>query len=307
MTSRLTVTVAVGLAGLLSLAAGRALEARGATDYDAYRRHGGLRQIMPGHYVYTRQATVTFNSGIIVTSDGVVVFEPLLDETVAGEIREAIGRVTDQPVRYLISSSFHEFYSGGVGAYQDAHNIGHEQYRMHLLDMLADAPPDVQQRRLPDQTYRDQVTLYLGGKAIRILHLGRGHTRGDTAIFVPEDRIVYLGELYNHHEFPSLTDSYSGSWVEVLDRADALDADIFVPGHGLITEDPTDSREGMRRFRQLLVDLRHAVQAEVVAASTEDDAVARVSLPRYQDDIGYRRGLEGAVRRVYQELTVGLD
>ena len=47
--------------------------------------------------------------------------------------------------------------------------------------------------------------------------------------------------------------------------------------------------------------------AELVAGATEDETVARVSLPQYQDDVGYARGLEGAVRRIYAELTVGLD
>ena len=276
-------------------------------DYDAYQTNGGLREIVPGHYVFTRKATVTFNSGIIVTDDGVVVLEPLLDDEVATQVRRAVAEVTDQPVRFLISSSFHEFYSGGAGAYAEAHNIGHEAYRRHLLDALAGQPGDVVRRRLPDQTYRDRITLHVGGKEIQILHLGRGHTRGDSVVFVPEDRIVYMSELYNHREFPSLTDSYSGDWVDALGRADALEADIFVPGHGLITENPTDSRAGMRRFRQLLVDLRHAVQAEVVAGATEEEAVARVSLPGYGSDTGYDRGLEGAVRRIYTELTVGLD
>ena len=278
-----------------------------AQNYEAYAAAGGLREINPGHYVYTRKATVTFNSGIIVTDDGVVVLEPLLDDDVARQVRDAIARVTSQPIRFLISSSFHQFYAGGAGAYADAHNIGHEAYRAHLLDTLANEPADVVKRRLPDQTYRDRVTLHIGGKSIQILHLGRGHTRGDSVVFVPEDRIVYLSELYNHHEFPSLTDSYSGDWVDALGLADALEADIFVPGHGLITKNPRDSRAGMRRFRQLLVDLRYAVQAEIVAGATEAEAIARVSLPQYQDDVGYERGLERAVRRVFAELTVGLD
>lgn len=308
MTSR-SLSLPVLVSGLLLLAPGALVDAtRGARQsYDAYLNEGGLREIMPGHYVFTRKATVTFNSGIIVTDGGVVVFEPLLNDEVARTIRTAIRQVTDQRVRYLVSSSFHEFYSGGAGAYHDAHNVGHEQYRAHLLDALAGAPRDVLRRRLPDQTYRDRLTLHLGGKEIQILHLGRGHTRGDSAVFVPEDRIVYLGELYSHHEFPSLADSYSEDWVDALDRAGALDADVFVPGHGVITENPTESRRGMRRFRQLLVDLRHAVQAEIVAASTEDEAVANISLPTYAADLGYERGLEGAVRRVYQEMTVGLD
>ena len=267
----------------------------------------GLRQIIPGHYIYTRKATVTFNSGVIVTSDGVLVLEAQIDDEVARQVRDAIADVTNQPIRFLVSSTFHRFFSGGVGAYSDAHNIGHEEYRAHLLEALAAEPPDVLKTRLPDQTYRDRVTLHLGGKEIRILHLGRGHTKGDSIIFVPDDRIVYLSELYNHNEFPSLADSYSGDWVAALEVAEALAADVFVPGHGLMTENPRDSRAGMRRFRQLLVDMRQAVQAEIAAGATEDEAVANIALPQYRDYVGYDRGLAGAVRRIYTELTVRLD
>ena len=277
-----------------------------AQDYASYAASGGLREIVPGHYIYTRRATVTFNSGVIVTSDGVLVLEAQIDDEMARRVRDAIAGVTNEPVRFLVSSTFHQFYSGGVGAYSDAHNIGHAEYRAHLLEALAAEPLDVLKARLPDQTYRNRVTFYLGGKEIQIRYLGRGHTRGDSIIFVPDDRIVYLSELYSHNEFPSLADSYSGDWIAALDVADALEADIFVPGHGLMTENPRESREGMRRFRQLLVDMRQAVQAQVAAGATEDEAVARVALPQYRDYVGYDRGLEGAVRRIYTELTVGL-
>ena len=278
-------------------------------------RVGGLQPIQPGHYVYLHTddrpgVSSTFNSGVIVTSDGVVVVDALGSEAIARQAREAIAEVTDQPVRFLVSSTFHGPFTGGNAVYRDAFNIGHEHYRTDLVGLLRDMSADerlARIARLPDQTYHDRITLHLGGKEIRILHLGRAHTRGDSIVFVPEDRIAYLSEVFNFDEFPYTPDSYPGEWLRTLAAAEALEADIFVPGHGFLPDDPRETRDGLRRHRQLLLDVRDAVQRQIEQEATEDQAVAAVDLPQYRRFQGYSRAMEMAVRRWYQELTVGLD
>jgi hypothetical protein len=94
---------------------------------------GTLRQIIPGHYMYGPPG---FNSGIIVTSEGVVVLDALGSEAMARAEREAIASTTRQPVRILVSSTFHNPFSKGNVAYADALKIGHENYRTDLLDLL---------------------------------------------------------------------------------------------------------------------------------------------------------------------------
>ena len=89
--------------------------------------------------------------------------------------------------------------------------------------------------------------------------------------------------------------------------AEALEADIFVPGHGFLPEDPRDTRQGLRRHRQILTDVQWAVQQQIEQGATEDQTVANVELPQYQRFQGYSRAMEMATRRIYQELTVGLD
>ena len=275
-------------------------------------RAGGLRRIQPGHYVYlhtddTPGVSSTFNSGIIVTSHGVVVIDALGSEEIARQVREAIAGITDQPVRFLVSSTFHGRFTGGNAVYRDAFNIGHEHYRMDLMGLLRDATPEDRAVRLPDQTYRDRVTLHLGGKEIQILHLGRAHTRGDSIVFVPADRIAYLSEAFNFDEFPYTRDSYPGDWLRTLEAAEALEADVFVPGHGFLPEDPRATRAGLRRHRQILLDVRQAVESRIEQGATEDQAVAGIDLPQYRRFQGYSRAMEMAVRRMYRELTTGLD
>jgi glyoxylase-like metal-dependent hydrolase (beta-lactamase superfamily II) len=263
---------------------------------------GALRQIIPGHYVYS---SATYNSGIIATSDGVVVLDALNSEAVARAQRAAMAGTIRQPVRVLVSSTFHNNYSKGNVAYADVLKIGHEHYRTDLLELMQreKVPAEEQRARLPTETFRDRMTLYLGGKEIQILYLGRAHTRGDSIIFVPQDRIAYLSELYFADQFVFIADGYGVDWLRALDAVDALGADIVVPGHGAIPADPRETRQGLRRFRQMLVDVRDAVQNEITRGATEDQAVAAIRWPQYEKLQGYDAQRETAVRRLYQQLT----
>jgi glyoxylase-like metal-dependent hydrolase (beta-lactamase superfamily II) len=261
-----------------------------------------LRQIIPGHYTYS---STTYNSGVIVTTDGVVVLDALNSEAVARAQREAIASTIRQPVRVLVSSTFHNNYSKGNVAYSDVTRIGHENYMTDLRALMQreKVPAEEQKARLPNQTFRDRLTLYLGGKEIQILYVGRGHTRGDSIVFVPQDRIVYLSELFFADQFLFINDGYGLDWLRALDAVDALGADIFVPGHGPIPEDPRETRQSLRRFRQMLVDVRDAVQKEVARGATEDQAVAAIRWPQYEKMQAYDNQRETAVRRLYQQLT----
>jgi glyoxylase-like metal-dependent hydrolase (beta-lactamase superfamily II) len=269
------------------------------------QRQTALRQIIPGHYVFS---SGTFNSGIIVTSEGVVVLDALNSETVGKAERNAIADTIRQPVRFLVSSTFHNNYSKGNMAYADVWKIGHENYRTDLLALMRRerVPADEQKARLPDETYRDRITLHLGGKEIQVLFLGRGHTRGDSIIYVPQDRIAYLSELFFAGQFLYIDDGYGLDWLKTLEAVDTLSADIFVPAHGPIPADARETRQELGRFRQMLVDIRDAVQQEVARGSSEDQAVAAIRWPQYEKMQGYNAEREVAVRRLYQQLTGAL-
>jgi glyoxylase-like metal-dependent hydrolase (beta-lactamase superfamily II) len=266
----------------------------------------GLRQIIPGHYAYSiNTGGRTFNSGVIATSEGVLVFDALESEAVARAEREAIANVIKQPIRYLVSSPFHDPFSKGNLAYGEVFKIGHETYRAGLLDQMqrGNLSGEEQRTRLPNATYRDRMTLYLGGKEIQILYLGRAHTAGDSIIFVPQDRIAYLSEVFFHEEFPNMAGGYGVSWIEALDKILALNADIFIPGHGPIPDDPKATRASLQRLRQLLIDARDALKTEIARGATEDQAVAAIKIEQYAKLPTFTAQREVALRRMYKELT----
>lgn len=266
------------------------------------QRPEALRQIIPGHYVFT---SGTFNSGVISTNEGVLVLDALNSEPVGRAERKTIEDMIRQPVRVLVSSTFHDNYSKGNVAYADVWKIGHENYNTDLLELMQreKVPAEEQKARLPNQTFRERITLYLGGKEIQILYVGRAHTRGDSIVYVPQDRIVYLSELFFANQFLYINDGYGLDWLKALDAVEALGAEIFVPGHGRIPADPRETRQDLRRFRQMLVDVRDAVQKEIAGGATEDQAAAAIRWPQYEKLQSYNAQRETAVRRLYQQLT----
>jgi glyoxylase-like metal-dependent hydrolase (beta-lactamase superfamily II) len=263
---------------------------------------GKLEQVIPGHYIYSSGARI---SGVIATNEGVVVVDSLSNEAMAKHERQLIASTIRQPIKYLISATFHGNYANGNVAYQDAIRIGHENYKADLItQMKMDNMPAAQQAAmLPHLTFPDRMTLSLGGKEIQILHIGRGHTRGDAIVFVPSDRIVYLSELFFDNRFPFMDDGYV-DWINTLDTALKLDADIFVPGQGptSLLATPRASRELLMRARQVLVDARDAVQREIARGATEDEAVAAIPLTQYQHLTGYEQQRQVLVRRMYRGL-----
>jgi cyclase len=270
---------------------------------------GSLKQIVPGHFVYvSSNGGRFFNSGVIVTDEGVVVVDALESDAVGRAEQAAIAGVTRQPVRYLVSSSFHDPYSKGNTAYRDAFRIGHENYRAGLLDQMkrGNVAADEQKARLPAETFRDRVTIHLGGKEIQVLHFGPAHTRGDSIVFVPQDRIAYLSEVFFADEFPNMAQGFGVSWLRVLEQVETLGVDIFVPGHGPLPADPRATRASFQRMKQILVEARDAVQNQLRNGATEDRAAAAVTLQQYESLPSYAAQREVVVRRMYKELTGNL-
>ena len=268
-------------------------------------RTGSLRQIIPGHYVYTtNNEGRLFNSGIVATNDGVLVFDALDTDAIARAERQAIADTIKQPIRYLVSSPFHDPFNGGSAVYADVFKIAHENYRAGLIDQMqrGNVPADVQRARMPNATYRDRMTFYLGGKEIQVLHVGSAHTKGDSVLFVPQDRIAYLSEVFFNEEFPNMAGGYGVSWVRALDALRALDADIFIPGHGPIPDDPKQTRAALDRARQILVDARDGVQNQIAQGATEDQAVAAVKLDQYSRLYAFMGQRDVVLRRIYREL-----
>jgi glyoxylase-like metal-dependent hydrolase (beta-lactamase superfamily II) len=104
----------------------------------------------------------------------------------------------------------------------------------------------------PNLTYQTQMTLFRGDREIRLLFLGRGHTGGDTVVFLPRERIVSTGDLIvGNFPFMYMGDSFLNEWPDTMEKVLALDFETIVPGHG----DPFSDRQRVRHYQAYLRDL----------------------------------------------------
>lgn len=125
----------------------------------------------------------------------------------------------------------------------------------------------------PDELYDDRRTLDLGGLEVELVHFGLAHTRGDQVIFLPEQRVLFAGDLLENRIFPIVpwfppddVDVNGSRWIEVLDRLEELGPAVVVPGHGEVT-----GPELIDQVRSYLQDVRSRVRS---ASGTLDEVKA---------------------------------
>ena len=120
----------------------------------------------------------------------------------------------------------------------------------------------------------DRETLDLGGISVDVLFLGRAHTGGDLMVHLPREKILFMSEAYLNRVFPAMRSAYPDEWVQMIDRALAMDITRYVPGHGLI-EEPAVSREELVTFRDAVkVVTAEAKRLHALKLSPEDAAKA---------------------------------
>lgn len=150
----------------------------------------------------------------------------------------------------------------------------------------------------PNLTFDQTMTLYRGGREIRLLYLGRGHTDTDVVVYLPKERIVCTGDLMESI-VSYMGDSYPEEWIATLERLKALDFDTVMPGHGVVFKGKTK----ITAFQSYLKDVLTQVTALRKQGLNAEDAAQKVDVTKYRDEFASIRGVgidAAAVRRIYQ-------
>jgi glyoxylase-like metal-dependent hydrolase (beta-lactamase superfamily II) len=248
----------------------------------------------------------TTTNMFVVTAAGVLVADGQATPAQTKGLVDAIAKVTSQPIRYVIIGSDHPDHTGGNAAFPP--NV------TWVVHPAAKAILDAQSSsawKLPAnaEVVSDEKVIRLGGEEFRIQFLGRAHNSGPLTVYLPNEKIVYLSEIFLNHLFPQFRTGYPSEWLRTLDTAESVDARIFIPGHGF-TEEADVSREELRAFHaevQYVID--EATRLYKVGVPVED-AVKRANWGQYGgwtgggnpspriQDMG-----PTAVRKVYEELS----
>jgi glyoxylase-like metal-dependent hydrolase (beta-lactamase superfamily II) len=148
----------------------------------------------------------------------------------------------------------------------------------------------------------DTEVLRLGDKEIQMRFLGRSHTGGDLSVYLPEEKILFMSEAYLNRIFPAMRSAYPSEWVAMIEKAQALDVDVYVPGHGFV-ESPKILEEELETYRQALVQvIEEAKRLHALGLNTEE----AIEQAQFGDlETWSLRSSQGptAIRRVFLELN----
>jgi glyoxylase-like metal-dependent hydrolase (beta-lactamase superfamily II) len=235
----------------------------------------------------------------------------------SGEVvlREAT-RVSGGGELYIVNTHLHPEHTTGEAGFprtakiiraaaqqQDVDEMGMEWVRIFASrsQVIADVLKDITSFRPPAELFEREKTLDLGGVRVRLLRLGPGHTRGDTVIYVEQDRVLFTGDLAMNGIFPAFAtpQSRSGSWLASLEAMDAFRALRLVPAHG-----PLADASIIGQYAGYLRDLRARVSELKRAGMSSDEAseLLRGEFRQKYPDWGQPLRIVAAVNAVYAEL-----
>jgi cyclase len=252
------------------------------------------------------------NNVVIVNDQDVVLVDDGTTPAAARAFLEDIKTITSKPVRYVVNTHFHYDHTDGNSVFgPEVQIIAHEYVRTAILtfDVLrrepfqtsqAQMPADVRATIIPtapNVTYTSKLTLHRGSREIQLLFLGRGHTAGDTVVFLPRERIVCTGDLMESR-LAYMGDAYFDEWVATLGALKNLDFDLVLPGHG----SPFSDKGLITAFQSYLTDITKKVADLRAQGASPEEAARRVDLTSHQKDFPQITGpgadLRG-VRRIY--------
>ena len=270
-------------------------------------------------YAYTAEGDP--NTGIIIGDDAVMVIDTQATPVMAQDVIRRIREVTDKPIQYVLLSHYHAVRVLGASAYGAEHIIASEDTRDLIVErgqfdkdseigrfprlfQNVESVPDG--LTWPTMTFNQKMTLWLGKLEVQILQLGRGHTKGDTVAWLPQEKILFSGDLVEFDATPYAGDAYFQDWPQTLDNIAALKPEKLVPGRGAALQTPEQVQAGLAGTRAFISDLYESVKAS--AAKGEDlrkvyEATFAKLQPKYGHWVIFNHCMPFDVTRAYDEAT----
>lgn len=232
------------------------------------------------------------NAGFIATDAGVVVIDALGSPQLARELMAEVRRVTGKPVTHVIVTHYHADHIYGLQEFQRAgvRIVGHRAALEYLNSELAQsrliasrtelAPwIDAQTRLVPADEWIDgRREWVIGGVRLVLLPVGPAHTPEDLVVYLPDQKVLFAGDIVFRGRIPFVGQARSGEWIQALSALLDLGADVIVPGHGPLSR---NARADMELTRDYLAYLRQTMGRAAREMEPFDEAYARTDWSRF--------------------------
>ena len=287
-----------------------------ASTTDTGEKKISFTEIGSGLYAFTAEGDP--NSGVIVGDDGIMVIDAQATPVVAREVIERVAAVTDKPIRYVLLSHYHAVRVLGASAFADAEILASDTTRGLIAERgkqdmdseigrfprLFRAVESIPGLTWPTITFADEMSVWLGRREVRIMHIGRGHTAGDVIAVVPDAGVVFSGDLVEYHSACYCGDAHFTDWPTTLDRLSELAPKALVPGRGAALDTGAMVSDGIALTRDFLQTLYGSVSESVAAGQSLKqafDAARQAMDPKFASFAIYEHCLPFNVSRAFDE------
>jgi glyoxylase-like metal-dependent hydrolase (beta-lactamase superfamily II) len=292
-----------------------------ASQGDMTEKKTSFTEVGEGIYAFTAEGDP--NSGVIIGDDSVMVIEAQATPRLANKVIEEIRKVTDKPISHLVLTHYHAVRVLGASAYGAPQIIMTDAARAMVIERgqedwdsefqrfprLFEGHESIPGLTYPTTTFSDAMSVYLGKRRIDIMDLGRAHTAGDAVVWVPDQEVMFTGDIVEYHSACYCGDGHFREWGDTLDNVHTFDPISIAPGRGdalVGRETVYDAIQNTRDF----IDSTFGPAAKVAArgGSLKDawDAVRAECDPKFADYAIYEHCLPFNVARAYDEAR-GID
>jgi glyoxylase-like metal-dependent hydrolase (beta-lactamase superfamily II) len=278
-----------------------------------------FEQLSEHAWAYTAEGDP--NTGIVIGDDAVLVADTQATPAMAGDVIRRIREITDKPIKFVVLTHYHAVRVLGASAYQPQQIIASQDtYDLivergeadkaseigrfpRLFRNVETVPPGL---TWPTITFSGKLTLWLGKLEVQLLQLGRGHTKGDTVVWLPRERTLLSGDLVEFDATPYAGDAYFSDWPQTLDKVAALNPLALVPGRGPALKGEDRVQRGLETTKAFVSDVYASVKAGA-AAGKSLNAVYRDTYeklkPTYGQWVIFDHCMPFDVTRAYDEAT----
>ncbi len=278
-------------------------------------------EIGDGLYAFTAEGDP--NSGVVIGDDSVMVIEAQATPRLAHKVIDCIRGVTDKPISHVVLTHYHAVRVLGASAFGAGQIIMSETARNMVVERgkedwasefqrfprLFQGHESIPGLTWPTTTFNGRMTVWLGKRRVDLMQLGRAHTAGDTVIHVPDQNVMFTGDIVEAHSACYCGDGHFADWGATLEAIRAFELDAVAPGRGdaLIGPDAVDA--ALDKTKDFVASTYRPVQRVAARGGSLKDAWQAMRAecdPKFEDYAIYEHCLPFNVSRAYDEAR-GID
>ncbi|MHA6263110.1 MBL fold metallo-hydrolase [Arenibacterium sp. CAU 1754] len=292
-----------------------------ASQGDMSEKEISFTEVGEGLWAFTAEGDP--NSGVIIGDDSVMIVEAQATPRLANKVIEKVREVTDKPITHVALTHYHAVRVLGASAFGaqqilmsgDARAMvverGQEDWdsEFQRFPRLFEGHESIPGLTYPTTTFDGSMTVYLGNRQVNLMQIGRAHTAGDIVIHVPDQNVMFTGDIVEYHSACYCGDGHFADWGDTLDNIKSFDVDAIAPGRGdaLVGKDMVNAAiENTRDFVASTYRPAARVAARNGTLKEAWDAVREECDPKFADYAIYEHCLPFNVARAYDEAR-GID